>query len=176
MTEPGTRTAYLSLGANLGERERTLHEALRRLADSEGIEIIAVSSIYETEPWGKADQPRFLNLAAAVRTSLAPEALLSRAQAVETMLGRVRHERWGARAIDIDILHVEGVSLRTETLILPHPYMTARAFVLVPLAEIAPGLRIEGRSVEAWRDAVGIEGVARFLPQSVPRNRSRGGD
>lgn len=168
MTVPAASTAYLSLGANLGDCERTLREALHRLNAADGVELAAVSPVYETEPWGKTDQPRFLNLAAAVRTTLAPTELLSLTQSVETALGRVRHERWGARVIDIDILYMEGVVLRTEMLTLPHPYLTRRAFVLVPLAEIAPGLVIEGKRVEAWRGMVGDEGVVRFVPAGSP--------
>ena len=106
MREP--RATYLSLGANLGNREETLREAVRRIGAAESVELTAVSSVYETEPWGKLDQPRFLNLAVAVETTLSPEAFLALAQKIEKELGRVRHERWGARTIDIDILCFEG--------------------------------------------------------------------
>ena len=157
MTE--ARAAYLSLGANLGNREETLREAVRRLAAADGVKTLAVSSLYETEPWGKKDQPSFLNIAVSLQTTLSPEELLALTQAVETELGRVRHERWGPRTIDVDILHVEGVERNSPTLTLPHPYMTERAFVLVPLAEIAPALAVKGKTVEAWRDATGSEGV-----------------
>ena len=100
-----------------------------------------------------------LNLAVAVETTLSPEALLALTQSIENALGRVRHERWGARTIDIDVLCFEGVGRNTPELTLPHPYMTERAFVLVPLAEIAPVLSVKGKTVEAWRDATGSEGV-----------------
>lgn len=149
MTE--ARAAYLSLGANLGNREETLREAVRRLAAADGVKTLAVSSLYETEPWGKKDQPSFLNIAVSLQTALLPEELLALTQAVETELGRVRHERWGPRTIDVDILHIEGVERNSPTLTLPHPYMTERAFVLVPLAEIAPDLIVKGRTVEEWR-------------------------
>lgn len=155
------RAAYLSLGANLGNREETLREAVKRISSAERVALCSVSSLYETEPWGKTDQPRFLNIAVALETTLSPETLLALAQQVEAALGRVRHERWGARTIDVDILHIEGVERDTPTLTLPHPYMTERAFVLVPLAEIAPALRIKGTTVEAWRNAVGESGVTR---------------
>ncbi len=153
------RAAYLSLGSNLGNREETLREAVERLSAAEGTELRAVSSLYETEPWGKTDQPRFLNIAVAIETSLSPEGLLELAQSIEKGLGRVRHERWGARTIDVDILYMEGVQRDTQELTIPHPYMTGRAFVLVPLAEIAPGLAVKGKTVEAWRKAVGDKGV-----------------
>ena len=159
MTE--ARAAYLSLGANLGNREETLREAVRRLAAADGVKTLAVSSLYETEPWGKKDQPSFLNIAVSLQTTLSPEELLALTQAVETELGRVRHERWGPRTIDVDILHVEGVERNSPTLTLPHPYMTERAFVLVPLAEITPDLVVKGRTVEEWRKLADDGGVIR---------------
>ena len=96
--------------------------------------------MYETPPWGKLDQPPFINGAAAVETVLAPVELLAACQQIEKKLGRVRHEQWGARTIDIDLLYIPGVQLAEAELVLPHPYMLERAFVMVPLAEIAPQL------------------------------------
>lgn len=165
MNEP--RAAYLSLGANSGNREETLREAVRRIGAAESVELTAVSSVYETEPWGKLDQPRFLNLAVAVETTLSPEALLALAQKIENELGRVRHERWGARTIDIDILCFEGVERNTPDLTLPHPYMTERAFVLVPLAEIAPTLTVKGKTVEAWRQATEDQGIVLYKKEEA---------
>ena len=165
MNEP--RAAYLSLGSNLGNREETLREAVRRIGAAESVELTAVSSVYETEPWGKLDQPRFLNLAVAVETTLSPEALLALAQKIENELGRVRHERWGARTIDIDILCFEGVERNTPELTLPHPYMTERAFVLVPLAEIAPTLTFKGKTVEAWRQATEDQGIVLYKKEEA---------
>ena len=165
MNEP--RAAYLSLGANLGNREETLRESVRRIGAAESVELTAVSSVYETEPWGKLDQPRFLNLAVAVETTLSPEALLALAQKIEKELGRVRHERWGARTIDIDILCFEGVERNTPDLTLPHPYMTKRAFVLVPLAEIAPTLTVKGKTVEAWRQATEDQGIVLYKEEEA---------
>ena len=159
--------AYLSLGANLGNREDTLQEAVRRIGAAESVELTAVSSVYETEPWGKLDQPRFLNLAVAVETTLSPEALLALAQKIEKELGRVRHERWGARTIDIDILYFEGAERNTPDLTLPHPYMTERAFVLVPLAEIAPTLTVKGKTVEAWRQATEDQGIVLYKKEEA---------
>lgn len=159
MTE--ARAAYLSLGANLGNREESLHEAVRRLAAADGVKTLAVSSLYETAPWGKTDQPSFLNIAVSMKMTLSPEELLALAQDVETELGRVRHERWGSRTIDVDILYVEGVERNSPALTLPHPYMTERAFVLVPLAEIAPDLVVKGRTVETWRKTADDGGVIR---------------
>ena len=144
------RTCYLSLGANLGERAETLREALRRLAVLPETELVAVSPFYETAPWGNLNQPSFLNAAAAVETQLEPLAFLQSCQQIEQDLGRVRHEHWGARTIDIDLLYIPGVTMAREELTLPHPYLLQRAFVLCPLADIAGDLEIEGRSVREW--------------------------
>ena len=162
-----SRAAYLSLGANLGNREETLRESVRRIGAAESVALTAVSSVYETEPWGKLDQPRFLNLAVAVETTLSPEALLALAQKIEKELGRVRHERWGARTIDIDILCFEGVERNMPELTLPHPYMTERAFVLAPLAEIAPALTVKGKTVEAWRQATEDQGIVLYKKEEA---------
>ena len=153
------RAVYLSLGANLGNRAETLRAAVQRIAAKDGVTLCVVSSLYETAPWGKTDQPAFLNIAVSLKTMLLPEAVLALTQTVETELGRVRHERWGPRTIDIDILYIEGVERHTPALTLPHPYMTERAFVLVPMAEIAPGLVVKGRTVEQWRKSVDDKGV-----------------
>lgn len=141
---------YLSLGANLGPRGETMREALRRLASVPETRLTAVSPLYETAPWGKLDQPAFLNAVAALVTKLPPLALLKECQRIEKELGRVRHEHWGARTIDIDLLHMPGVSMEEPELRLPHPYLTQRAFVLRPLADIAGGVEILGRTVQSW--------------------------
>lgn len=143
---------YLSLGANLGERGETLREALRRLAAEPGVQLLQVSSLYETEAWGKTDQPDFLNGAACVALSIEPLAFLHSCQRIEKELGRERHEHWGARTVDIDLLYMPGFTSSTEELRLPHPYLLQRAFVMVPLAEIAPDLLLQGRRAAAWRE------------------------
>ena len=128
------RTAYIGLGANLGERGETMRAALRRLSEQDGIRVERVSAFYETPPWGKTDQPPFLNAAARITFDRTPEELLAAMQCIERELGRVRHEHWGARTIDLDLLYVGGVTSAQKRLTLPHPYLTERAFVLVPLA------------------------------------------
>lgn len=153
-------TCYLSLGANLGERGETLREALRSLAGLSGTHLVAVSPFYETAPWGKLDQPAFLNAAAAVGTTLSPLELLKGCQRIEQQLGRVRHEHWGARTIDIDLLHIPDVMLDEPELKLPHPYLTQRAFVLQPLRDIAPDLVISGAPVRDWCQSIGDQGVS----------------
>ena len=148
-------TCYLSLGANLGQREVSIIEAMRLLQASEKIQLTAVSSLYETPPWGKLDQPAFINAAAAVKTELAPLELLQICQSIEKQLGRQRHEHWGARTIDVDMLYIPGVTMDEEALKLPHPYMLQRSFVLVPLAEVAGDVVIAGKNVKEHMLALG---------------------
>lgn len=151
---------YLSLGGNLGDPQRSMAEALALLDADGGIEVTAVSSLYRTPPWGKLDQPDFLNAAAEIATSHAPRALLDACLDVERRLKRVREERWGPRLIDIDILTFGDEVIRETGLEVPHPRMLERAFVLVPLAEIAPDAVVgEKRVAErlAAVDAGGIE-------------------
>ena len=142
--------AYLSLGSNLGDREAFLREAVRRIAALPGTRLLAESSIIETPPWGKTDQPPFLNMALAIETALPPEALLARTKRIEDDCGRQRTDKWGPRTLDIDLLIVEGEARETTALRLPHAYLTQRRFVLEPLAEIAPGLVIRGKTVREW--------------------------
>ena len=148
-------TCYLSLGANLGQREVSIIEAMRLLQASEKIQLTAVSSLNETPPWGKLDQPAFINAAAAVKTELAPLELLQICQSIEKQLGRQRHEHWGARTIDVDMLYIPGVTMDEEALKLPHPYMLQRSFVLVPLAEVAGDMVIAGKNVKEHMLALG---------------------
>lgn len=155
-------TVYLGLGANLGNRAENIRAAIAALRAAEGIEVTAISPLYETEPWGVKEQPRFLNAAAAIVSLLSPRSLLTLCQRIEKALGRVRDVRWGARTIDIDLLHIPGAVCRTPELTLPHPYLTQRAFVLIPLAAIAPDLVVEGRKVADWAaDVEGKGGVQR---------------
>lgn len=132
--------AYIGLGANLGDREANLRAALDKLQATEGISVIRVSSIYETEPFGLKEQPWFLNQVAELAVTLAPEALLARALAIEMELGRVRRIRWGPRTIDIDILLYGQRVINRPGLQVPHAGLKERAFVLLPLFELVPGL------------------------------------
>lgn len=141
---------YLSLGANLGNREQTLHQAIMMLQDNTSLCVTAVSSLYETPPWGKVDQPAFINMACIVETNCSGISLLTVCQEIEQKLGRVRHEKWGARTMDIDIVYSDDVVSHTDRLEIPHPYITQRAFVLVPLQEIAPALQIQGKPISYW--------------------------
>ncbi len=142
-------TAYLGLGSNLGEREEFLRQAVERLARLPALRLTGISSVYETEPVGRLDQPAFLNLVIRVEAELKPHALLAVCQEVEAILGRVREERWGPRVIDIDILLYGQESVAEPDLVIPHPEMGMRAFVLVPLAELEPEVRGPGGELAA---------------------------
>jgi 2-amino-4-hydroxy-6-hydroxymethyldihydropteridine diphosphokinase len=142
--------AYVGLGANLGDREGTIRRAVELLGAEPGIEIVAVSALRETDPVGYADQPRFLNGAAAVETELPPRELLDRLLAVERGLGRVRGDgpRYGPRAIDLDLLLYGDQVVDLPGLTVPHPRLARRRFALEPLHELDPGLRLpDGRAV-----------------------------
>ncbi|WP_245411687.1 2-amino-4-hydroxy-6-hydroxymethyldihydropteridine diphosphokinase [Phyllobacterium leguminum] len=154
--------AWLGLGGNVGDPVASMGQALRALDEREDTRVVAVSSVYRTPPWGKTDQDWFHNACAEVETKLSPVALLDACLDIEKRMKRQRGERWGPRTIDIDVLAFEGVEeLQAPALTLPHPRMTERAFVLVPLAEIAPGIVVDGRTVEEWRSQCDDEGVER---------------
>ena len=133
-------TVYLALGSNIGEREKNLREALRRL-DHAAIQVLKTSSIYETEPVDYLDQAWFLNAVLKAQTDLAPTALLRALRKIESRMGSKKAFAKGPRLIDLDILLYDDATIDTPDLQIPHPRMLQRNFVLVPLAEIAPGLR-----------------------------------
>ncbi|WP_453992496.1 2-amino-4-hydroxy-6-hydroxymethyldihydropteridine diphosphokinase [Bacillus nitroreducens] len=134
-------TAFISLGTNIGEREYYLRTGIQAIQDL-GIIISDFSSIYETDPVGYVDQDPFLNMVIKVRTNLSPLDLLQVLQKIELDSGRERKIRWGPRTLDLDILLYNNENTETERLIIPHPRMTERAFVLVPLAEIDEDIHI----------------------------------
>lgn len=136
----------LSLGSNLGDKRGNIAKALSAL-DEGGARIVARSADYRTEPWGPIAQDWFVNACALAETDLAPDDLLALCLRVERELGRIRELKWGPRVIDIDILTYDDLELNTPSLTLPHPYIGERAFVLVPLAEIARDLKLGGRPV-----------------------------
>ncbi|QDQ00585.1 2-amino-4-hydroxy-6-hydroxymethyldihydropteridine diphosphokinase [Lysinibacillus fusiformis] len=127
---------FLSIGTNIGERYDNLQQAIKLLMELEKIEVVRISSIYETAAVGFTDQADFLNIAISIKTSYSPSEMLEICQSVENELGRVREFRWGPRIIDLDILLYNHENIETESLIVPHPRMYERAFVLVPLIEI----------------------------------------
>ncbi|MBL8568790.1 MAG: 2-amino-4-hydroxy-6-hydroxymethyldihydropteridine diphosphokinase [Phreatobacter sp.] len=156
--------ALIGLGGNVGDVRATLAKAVAAFCDGEAVRLLARSSDYETPPWGVTDQPPFVNLAVRVETELSPRDLLKRALAVEAGLGRDRAtgRRWGPRPVDIDILAYGDIRLDEPDLHIPHPRMTERAFVLVPLAEIAPDWVLEGRAIADWVTAIDTAGVKRL--------------
>jgi len=138
--------AYIGIGANLGDREATIARALELLAEQPGIGSLAVSRLRETEPWGYADQPQFLNGAAVVETSLAPAELLAALLAAERELGRSRTgPRYGPRTIDLDLLLYGQKVVEEPGLTVPHPRLHERAFALEPLLDLDPELTVPGR-------------------------------
>lgn len=151
---------FLSLGGNLGDPAAAMAAALAMLDADPQTSLVSVSSLYRTPPWGKTDQPDFLNAAAELSTGRSPRALLDLCLDAERRLKRVRAERWGPRLIDMDILVFGDRVLHEDGLEIPHPRMLDRAFVMVPLAEIAPDLVVAGRPVSAHLarlDAAGID-------------------
>jgi 2-amino-4-hydroxy-6-hydroxymethyldihydropteridine diphosphokinase len=136
--------AYVGLGANLGPREVTLLRAVDLLAAADGVEVVAVSQLRETEPVGVVDQPPFLNGAAAIDTSLTARELLDVLLETERELGRVRGERWGPRTVDLDLLVYGEETLDEPGLRVPHPRLAERRFALEPLADLDPALAIPG--------------------------------
>ncbi|MCJ2133622.1 2-amino-4-hydroxy-6-hydroxymethyldihydropteridine diphosphokinase [Methylobacterium sp. J-026] len=153
--------AYLGIGSNIGDMAAMLDRAVEGLAATAGILVLARSADYRTPPWGKTDQPWFLNGAVAVDTDLDPHGVLDACLRVEHDLGRVREERWGPRVIDIDVLAYEGAAIDDARLVLPHRHVRERAFVLVPLAEIAPDLVIGGERVSDALAKLDRTGIAR---------------
>ncbi len=153
--------AYIALGANLGDPPAQLRAALDRLRAEAAVEVVAVSGFYRTPPLGPPGQPDYCNAVCVVDTALEPEALLDILQDIENSAGRKRDgERWGPRLLDLDLLYVEGRVSRTPRLTLPHPELQRRAFVLLPLAQVAPDLSIPGLGpVAALAAAVDCSGV-----------------
>jgi 2-amino-4-hydroxy-6-hydroxymethyldihydropteridine diphosphokinase len=159
--------ALLALGGNIGNSRGILDRAVTMLCDGKDIKLVARSSDYQTPPWGMKYQPPFVNLCLAVETSLTPYKLLERTQEVELKLGRDRlaEKRWGPRTADIDILAYDDIRISDRNLTLPHPLMFERAFVLVPLAEIAGDKVIGGKRVKDWVHKVDAAGIMKLPPK-----------
>jgi 2-amino-4-hydroxy-6-hydroxymethyldihydropteridine diphosphokinase len=159
--------ALLALGGNVGDVRETLERAIEVMCDGADVELLARSSDYRTPPVGVTDQPAFINCAIMVATELIPPALLERAQAVERQFGRdrARERRWGPRTLDIDLIAYDDLTRTTPMLTLPHPRALERAFVLLPLAEIAPEARILGVRIKDALGRVDQSGIEK-LPAS----------
>ena len=158
---------FLALGTNLGDRLANLRAALDALRATPGIRILAQSPIYETPAWGYEDQPAFLNMVVQAETDLEPRPLLTRLKEIERDLGRMPTFHWGPRLIDIDILFYGNLTLDTPELVIPHPRLHERAFVLVPLADLAPELLhpVLHQTVSQLLASVDASAIARFVEQ-----------
>ncbi len=157
-----THTIYLSLGSNLGDRPQNLHNAISFLPPK--VQSIRQSSIYETEPWGYADQPAFLNMVIEGETDLEPPDLLIFLKEIEVSMGRQETFRFGPRLIDLDILFFDKLILDSPTLTIPHPRIIERAFVLIPLAEVAPEMvhPVLKKTVQELKTAVDASSIELF--------------
>jgi len=156
-----THYVYLSLGTNIGDRRMHLRQALEGLGQVGQVEVS--SSVYETEPWGYLDQPKFLNMVTRLRTELDPLPLLAGLKDLERQIGREPGVRYGPRVIDLDILCFDDLQMNSPELTIPHPQMAGRAFVLVPLAEVDEGLVIPGLNVTVSRlmQIIGAAGITK---------------
>ncbi|OWV75030.1 2-amino-4-hydroxy-6-hydroxymethyldihydropteridine pyrophosphokinase [Rhizobium sp. R339] len=159
MPEAALQSATLGLGGNIGDPVKAMAAALQSLDRRDDCRVSAVSRLYRTPPWGKTDQSFFFNACAAVETSLPPEALLDLCLSIEREMKRERIERWGPRTLDIDVLTYGDVVQEAPRLELPHPRMTDRGFVLMPLADIAPGLLVKSRTVGDWLSDADVAGI-----------------
>jgi 2-amino-4-hydroxy-6-hydroxymethyldihydropteridine diphosphokinase len=151
--------AAIGLGSNIGDKAGNISRAIELLTANGDVRLVAKSRIYRSPPWGVVEQDAFANACITVRTKLLPHDLLRRCQAVEAEMGRVRHQKWGPRVIDVDILTYRNETIETPDLTVPHPFIAERAFVLLPLAEVAPDLVIDGRPVSGLINRVDISGV-----------------
>lgn len=154
-------SATLGLGGNVGDPKAAMARALAALNAHDDCRLVAVSDLYRTPPWGKTDQADFFNCCALIETRLEAETLLDLGLDIERGMKRVRIERWGPRTIDIDVLTYGDAHIVTERVEIPHPRMTDRAFVLMPLADIAPDMEVEGRRVSDWLAEADKTGIVR---------------
>ncbi len=175
--------AHLSIGSNVGDRLETVIASLFALDSTDGIAVATISGVYETAPWGEVDQDPFLNLVTMIATTLTPHDLLAQCQAIEAELGRDRAQetRWGPRTCDIDVLTYDEEEIDTPDLVVPHPRLTERAFVLVPLLEIwAGGALPDGqrltKAIAALAPLEGIDLHVRLedVPGAAPNLRPDG--
>ncbi len=157
-------SVFIALGGNVGDVRATFRGAIADVCAMAQARLTARSSDYATPPWGEANQARFVNACIEIETSLDPRALLSLLQKVELKFGRDRNNgrRWGPRTLDLDLIAYDDVTLQTTGLTLPHPRLFERAFVLVPLAEIAPDRKIAGRTVRDALAEVSSDGIERL--------------
>ena len=155
---------FIGLGGNIGDPRHAMASAVNALAAADGIDVVGVSSLYRTPPWGKTDQPDFLNAVVEIRCSMTPRELLNLCLEIERGLKRKRRERWGPRIIDMDIIAFGNRAIEEPDLHIPHPRLHERAFVLTPFAEIAPDFAISGRRVSQLLAELNTRGIALDTP------------
>lgn len=151
--------AIIALGSNVGDKTGHIEAAIDALCSGRDVLLIERSRNYRTPPWGVTEQDWFVNAAISVATELPARELLARCKKIEAKLGRVKTKHWGPRVIDLDILFYRDEAIDTPDLVVPHPRITERAFVLAPLADVAPALEIRGKCVRDWLDAIDAKGV-----------------
>lgn len=152
-------TAYIGIGGNVGDVFENMKSALNLLNDHSSISVNRISRIYKTPPWGIEDQDWFLNACVSVETNLTAQELLQSCLEVEVALKRIREIRWGPRTIDLDILVFGEENIAHDNLQVPHPRMHERAFVLMPMADIAPDLFLNGKTISQWLEAIDTTGI-----------------
>ncbi|MET0958945.1 MAG: 2-amino-4-hydroxy-6-hydroxymethyldihydropteridine diphosphokinase [Psychrobacillus psychrotolerans] len=169
-------TVFISLGSNIGNRFEYLQQAVRLLQQVEGVNVVKVSSVYETDPVGYEDQAAFLNMVVEIETLCSPHEILKKCNEIEAQLGRTREIHWGPRTVDLDILLYNKENMKTEDLIIPHPRMMERGFVLIPLVElqadlvdpqskqlIADAAHVQKEGVHLWRTFDGVGAFVHFV-------------
>ena len=161
-SSPSETDVFISLGGNIGDPAITIEDALSVLSSKRGVRVISRSPYYITPPWGNTNQSEFVNACALVRTTLPASKLLEVCLQVEKDMGRVRGEHWGPRIIDIDLLTYGDEVIEEDNLTIPHPYITERAFVLVPLRDLVPDFSLNGQSIDAMIDNVDVTGIVQL--------------
>ncbi|WP_419960544.1 2-amino-4-hydroxy-6-hydroxymethyldihydropteridine diphosphokinase [Psychrobacillus sp. BM2] len=168
-------TVFISLGSNIGNRFGYLQQAVRLLQQVERMNVVNVSSVYETDPVGYEDQAAFLNMVVEIKTSLTPHEILKKCNEIEAQLGRTREIHWGPRTVDLDILLYNEENMKTQDLIIPHPRMMERGFVLIPLVELQVNLvdpqskqliadvaHVQKEGVHLWKRFDGVDAFVHF--------------
>ncbi len=155
--------AFLSLGSNMGDRKSYIDKAVEKIKDIPGCTYIDQSKIYETKPWGYEEQASFLNICVSIDTVLEPHKLLKHLQTIEIDLNRVRKIHWGPRTIDIDILLFDDIICEEDDLIIPHPRMKDRAFVLIPLYDLDKNLTVDGEYIQDLIQRLDTSGIKEYI-------------
>ncbi len=165
--------ASIGLGSNIGDKVANIDRAIALLTADERVKLVARSRNYRSSPWGVADQDWFVNACATVQTDLSARELLKRCLDVENDMGRERKQKWGPRLIDVDILTYRDQIISEPDLIVPHPLIAARGFVLIPLNDVAPDLVLNGQRLQTLIDAIDTHDVLEMDSRRVSKNKKR---